>query len=194
MTINVSLGQVPINPAATFVFPQLRCCNCGTTSGISTQHQDTKVTRYFMLAGTEITFELPLPVCRDCSATLERRVPTLFHKFLVVAVVTAAVFLALIMALSQYSSRVPFITDNLFVSSVVISLIGVLSFYSLRRPNGKQTSFYQPVRIRKLDREFVSGSIRKIGFGFTNPVYLREFSQANAQALRAGLVSATQSA
>jgi hypothetical protein len=193
MTINVSLDQVRTNPEATFVFPQSRCCNCGTTSGISTQGQDTRVTRYFMLAGTEITFELPLPVCRDCSESLERRVPTLFHKFLVVAVVTAAVFLILIMALSQNSSRVPFITDNLFVSSVVISVILVFSFYSRRRPNGKQTSFYQPVRISNLDREFVSGSIRKIGFGFTNPVYLREFSQVNAQALRAGLVSATKS-
>jgi cytochrome bd-type quinol oxidase subunit 1 len=146
-----------------------------------------------MLAGTEITFELPLPVCRDCSKSLERRVPTLFHKFLVVAVVTAAVFLVLIMALSQLTTRALFITDHLFVSSVVISVILVFLFYFRRRPNGKQTSFYQPVRISKLDREFVSGAIRKIGFGFTNPVYLREFSQANTQALKAGLVSAIKS-
>jgi cytochrome bd-type quinol oxidase subunit 1 len=146
-----------------------------------------------MLAGTEITFELPLPVCRDCSKSLERRVPTLFHKFLVVAVVTAAVFLVLIMALSQITSRALFITDHLFFSSVVISVILVFLFYLRRRPNGRQTSFYQPVRISKLDREFVSGAIRKIGFGFTNPVYLREFSQANTQALKAGLVGATKS-
>jgi hypothetical protein len=193
MTINVSLGQVRINPEATFVFPQSRCCNCAATSGISTQDQNTKVTRYFLFAGTEITFEFPLPVCRDCSESLERRVPTLFHKFLVVAVITAAVFAILVMALSQISSRVPFITNNMFVSSVVISLILVFSFYSRCRPKGNQTSFYQPVRISNLDREFVSGSIRKIAFGFTNPAYLREFSQVNAQALKAGLVSASKS-
>jgi hypothetical protein len=69
---------------------------------------------------------------------------------------------------------------NLRLPGVIL----VFSFYSRRRPNGKQTSFYQPVRISELNREFVSGSIRKIGFGFTNPAYLREFSQANAQALR----------
>ena len=193
MTINVSLGQVPINPAATFVFPQSRCCNCGTTSGVSIQSQDTRVTRYFLFAGTEITFELLLPVCRDCADSLERRVPTLFHKLLVVALVTPVVSLGLIMELLQRPSGVPFITDHVFVSSVLISVIVVLLFYALRRPIGKQTSFYQPVRISKLDREFVSGAIRKIGFGFTNPMYLREFSRANAQAVKAGLVSATKS-
>jgi hypothetical protein len=193
MTINVSLGKVQINPEAAFVFPQSRCCNCGTTSGISTQTQDTKVTRYFMLAGTELTFSLPLPVCSGCSKSLVRRVPTLFHKFLVLAAFTAAVFLLLIVALSQISSAVPVLTDHLFISSLGISLVLVFLLYWLRRPTGQQTSYYQPVRIRKLDREFVSGAVKKIGFAFTNPLYLKDFSQANTQALQAGRVSATKS-
>lgn len=193
MIVNVPLGPVPINSEATFVFPSSRCCNCGTTKAIFIQDQNTKVIRYFVFAGTEITFELPLPVCRDCAQSLERRVPTLFHKFMMVAVVTAVVCLILLATLSQNPSRIPFIANNLFTSSVAIALTLVFAFYSLRRPSGTQTSFYQPVRISKLDREFVSGAIKRIGFGFTNPVYLREFSKANAPALKAGLVTATKS-
>src|ERR1700733_587703 len=32
--------------------------------------------------------------------------------------------------------------------------------------------------LKKLDREFVSGAIKKIRFGFTNTEYLRDFSKA----------------
>jgi hypothetical protein len=192
MLINIPLGSARINSEAAFVFPQSLCCNCGTTSGIATRQQNTKVTRYFMLAGTELTFELPLPVCVGCAKTLKRRVPTLFHKVLVLCMVIAALFLLLIMALSGVA-KASFIADHLFAVSVILGLLAVVVFYWLRRPSGQQTSFYQPVRIVGLDREFVSGAIRKIQFGFTNPVYLREFSKANTQALRAGFVSATRS-
>ena len=191
MTIHsLSLGEVQINPDAKFVFPQSRCCNCGTTSNISTENQNTKVTRYFMFAGTEITFDFSLPVCPDCSISLRRRVPTLFHKFLVVAAVTAAVFLLFVTVLAQVTSKVPFIAYNTFPSSLVISTILVFVFYALRRPRGNQTSVYQPVRISKLDQEFVSGDIKTIGFAFTNAMYLHDFVQANSQAVRAGLVCA----
>jgi hypothetical protein len=49
--------------------------------------------------------------------------------------------------------------------------------------------------LKKFDREFVSGAIKKIRFGFTNTEYLRDFNKANAQAqaLKAGFISASKS-
>jgi hypothetical protein len=68
-----------------------------------------------------------------------------------------------------------------------------LRWFIIRCGGPAQTSYYQPVRIKKLDREFVSGAIKKIRFGFTNTEYLRDFNKANAQALKAGSISASKS-
>jgi hypothetical protein len=68
------------------------------------------------------------------------------------------------------------------------SALGV--FYSLRRPKGSQTSFYQPVRLGKLQRTFVTGQIQSIGFSVTNDAYLRELESVNVGAIPGGYVSA----
>jgi hypothetical protein len=191
MVVSVNLGQVQMHPGARFAFPQSRCCNCGSTSGVSTHNQNTKVTRYFGFAGTELTFEFPLPACSRCASSLSRRPATLFHRFLVLAMVTALVFLLLISALLDMNAQPTGVLSNhLFLTSFVVSLILVSVFYWFRRPSGKQTSFYQPVRIMALDREFVSGGIKRVELGFTQPIYLRDFTQANAEAIKAGFVRA----
>lgn len=194
MVISVNLGEVQTHPGARFTFPQSRCCNCGATGGVSTRNQNTRVTRYFGLAGTELTFEFALPACSGCASSLSRRPPTLFHRFLVLGMVTAAVFLVLIMVfLARNSQSAGFLSEHLFLSSLVLSIILVSVFYWFRRPSGKQTSFYQPVGINALDREFVSGGIKRIELGFTQPAYMRDFTQANAQAIKGGFVRARAS-
>ena len=51
-----------------------------------------------------------------------------------------------------------------------------------------QTSGRAP-RHKRTVHECVSGGIKRVELGFTQPTYLRDFTQANAEAIRAGFCS-----
>ena len=59
--------------------------------------------------------------------------------------------------------------------------------YALRRPTGQQTSFEQPVRLRKVKQRF-TGEVTGYTLAFTQPDYAREFTAANQPAVEAGAV------
>ena len=50
-------------------FPPAFCCNCGDID-CSSEPQDTRITRYFFMAGTETTFVLNIPVCARCRKSI----------------------------------------------------------------------------------------------------------------------------
>ena len=50
-------------------------------------------------------------------------------------------------------------------------------------PATGQSSYFQPVRIPQLKREFLSGAVTAIGFSFTNREYAAAFSQLNREAI-----------
>jgi hypothetical protein len=178
------------SPALTF--PTAFCCNCGDLNCLN-EVQDTRITRFFGIGGTETTFKLPIPVCVACRKTTRRRPAGFFGRLLVSGVLIGAWFLALI-ALGSYIVWPLWIGDHLFAISVLLGLVTTLVFYRLRRAKPPKTSFYQPVRIKEANVQFAgvmsgSGQVMFMKLAFTNPDYLNVFTQANRDAIQAGHIS-----
>ncbi len=187
MTTPILAGKAKFKDDVQFAFPADFCCNCGKKTDIERTEQDTKVTTYLFGGGTEITFKFPLPFCRECIPSSKRRPKNIFHRILVFLVLFGAVALALIVS-ELFIPQGTVISEHLVPISLVASLSFTIIWISLNRPKGKQTSYFQPVRIRKLKREFISGDITKIVFSFTNKAYERAFSAKNKEAVSTGTV------
>ena len=170
-------------------FPTAFCCNCSALDCAS-EIQDTRVTRYFGLGGTETTFHLPVPVCARCRASTRRRPRGFFTGLLVFASCVAAAFLLL--WLPGLSLAYPdWLRAHLFAISLVPAIAGFVLLWRLRRPKAPQTSFYQPVRIKVANvavSDMASGAGRVVfmKLAFTNPDYLDLFRNANREAIEAG--------
>lgn len=170
-------------------FPTSFCCNCGDTNCVS-ELQDTRVTRYFGIGGTETTFQLPVPVCAVCRKSTRRRPSGFFSKLLVTAAVVCVVFMALL-ALASSTTYPLWIADHLFGISVGIAVAGTFLFYRMRRAKPPRTSFYQPVRIKEVNVQVTDimageGHVAFMKLAFTNPDYLNVFVNANRDAIKAG--------
>jgi hypothetical protein len=181
------------SPALTF--PTAFCCNCGDTNCVS-EIQDTRVTRYFAIFGTETTFHLPLPICAACRRTTRRRPAGFFSRLLVLAIMVACWFL-LLLAIAGSTTPPPWIADNLFIISLVLGAILAVVFYRFRRAKPPRTSFYQPVRIKQADVRIGGvmngpGQVAYMKLAFTNPDYLNVFMNANREAIKAGHVAVVQ--
>jgi hypothetical protein len=177
------------------VFPKAFCCNCGDMNCMS-EIQDTRVTRYFGLGGTETTFRLAVPVCARCRRSTRRRPQGFFAQFLIVALGTGVAFLALLMFGSTV--QLPqWIAEHSFTWSVLLSLAVMAGVWRLRRPRPPMTSFYQPVRIKAADvrlSELMSGAghVAYMKLAFTNRDYLNVFVNANRDAIQAGHLAAVK--
>lgn len=181
---------VPVSPDFGFAFPTDLCCNCAALTDLSILEQDTRLTRYFLMGGSEITFRLRLPYCRSCASSAKRRPVSLFHKLLVFGLFYFGVFAVLLltgMALESES-----LLDHTALLSGVLGLVATVLWYAVQRPNPHQSSYYQPVRITRLRQKFFSGMVRGIGFAFTNAVYRQRFESINAQAIAAGQLQSQQ--
>jgi hypothetical protein len=170
-------------------FPMNFCCNCGDTNCVN-EIQDTRVTRYFGLGGTETTFRLAVPVCAACRRSTRRRPQGFFPKLLMVAAATCVAFLALL-ALGSTAQLPVWIADHLLWLSLSVALALMMLVWRLRRPKPPQTSFYQPVRIKKADVQLTdlasgAGHVAFMKLAFTNPDYLNVFVNANREAIAAG--------
>jgi len=174
------------------VFPTGFCCNCGDTNCMN-ELQDTRVTRYFGIGGTETTFQLAVPVCVACRKTTRRRPASFFGRLLVLAVLVCTWFLALIL-LATYVILPSWIADHVLVISAVLGLVVTIIFYRMRRATPPKTSFYQPVRIKEASVHFAGimsgpGQVVFMKLAFTNPDYLNVFSHANREAIESGRLS-----
>jgi hypothetical protein len=181
------------SPALTF--PTGFCCNCGDTN-CTTETQDTRVTRYFGIGGTETTFQLAVPVCAACRRTTRRRPARFFGRLLVFALLTAAWFLALVLLASPATWPL-WVTDHRFAISTLLGFVTASVFYRLRRARPPMTSFYQPVRIKEASVHFAGvmggpGQVVFMKLAFTNPDYLHAFMHANREAMEAGHVAAVR--
>ncbi len=187
--LTIPLGNVKFAKDVVFSFPVSLCCNCGATGNLKIIEQDTRQTKYLILGGTEMTFRLPLPFCPGCAASAKRRPRSIVHYSLLALFVFWATFFGLIVV-GDVMLSMPMLSQHLVAISAVFTalLIGLLLIVS--RPKGKQTSYFHPVRIRKLKREFVSGTVTAIRFAFTNPDYARVFANDNQAAIRNNKVEA----
>ena len=163
-------------------FPTKLCCNCGRTDSLQTVVQDTRVTRYFFLGGSEITFNLQLPFCPECIATARRRPISLVKKLLVFIITFGASVLALTIVAELFLSN-KLLPDHIIYLSLGASTAFIFIISFLRMPTGHQTSFYQPVRITSLKQEFFSGDVKKANIYFTNSLYASEFTALNQESI-----------
>ena len=176
-------------------FPTTFCCNCGDTNCVG-EIQDTRVTRYFGIGGTETVFQLPVPVCATCRRSTRRRAPGFFARLLVFALAISAFFLALLMFASMVTLP-DWLGTHLFGISVGFAVLLMALILKLRRPQPPMTSFYQPVRIRDVRVQVTDvmqgyGHVAYMKLAFTNPDYLDVFMNANREAIRAGNLAAVK--
>jgi len=176
-------------------FPAAFCCNCGDTNCVS-EIQDTRVTRYFGIGGSETIFHLPVPVCAACRRSTRRRAPGFFARLLVLALTVGVFFLALLM-LASIVMLPDWIGTHLFGISVGLAGLLMLLVLKLRRPKPPKTSFYQPVRIKEVRVHVTDvmngyGQVAFMKLAFTNPAYLNLFSDANREAIRIGTLAAVK--
>lgn len=182
-------------PTPQLSFPATSCCNCGDLD-CQGEVQDTRVTRFFGVRGTESTFHLTLPVCVACRKTLQRRPPGFFSILFVLAVGVAVPWLVLYW-LASPTQPPPWIDAHRFAISAVLGAVATLMFYRLRRAKPPKTSFYQPVRIKQAKVQFGGvmggpGHVAYLKLAFTNPDYLKVFIDANPDAINDGHASAVK--
>lgn len=173
----------------SFVFPDDICANCGTTERVARIEQDTRVTRYLLGGGTELTFALPIGLCGDCMDTSTKRPISVFGwliRFALFASILACLLIGVMMV-----ADIPALADHTLWLAACGAVILVVLMMMRKRPAPGQTSYFQPVRVTGTKRDFVSGTVRSIRFGFTNPDYERRFQHLNADVIRQGLVDAT---
>lgn len=181
------------HPELSFAFPTSRCCNCGGKTALSVKPQDTKLTRYIGIGGTEVTLSLPLCVCARCAPTLRRRPPTWFTRVLTWLALGAALFLAAVtLGEPMLSGLGAWFNGNLFPISLAVSAAVMGLAIRLRQPGHDQSSFFQPVRLLDVNRRFNSPYIEGVALSFSNAAYLRDFVQLNAEGLKAGYIQAHQ--
>lgn len=181
--------------SAALIFPTAFCCNCGDTNCMN-EVQDTRITRWFGIGGSETTFKLPIPVCAACRRTTRRRPAGFFGRVLVFGVLACAWFLLLV-ALGSYIAWPLWIADHVFAIGVGLAIVCAFAFYRLRRAQPPMTSFYQPVRIKEANVQFDgimsgAGQVVFMKLAFTNPDYLNAFVHANREAIQAGRVAAVR--
>lgn len=173
-------------------FPATFCCNCGNTDCAS-EPQQTRVARFHGFGGHQATFQFVIPVCAACLKTTRRR-PSGWAPRALVWLVTTAVLTG---ALYWWSSRAvlpAWLATNLLAVGAVVSLVLVVLFYRLRRPKPPQTSWYQPVRIKRVRMQFgeTAGQVSFMKLAFTNHDYLNVFASANRDAIQAKIVAAVK--
>jgi hypothetical protein len=176
-------------------FPAAFCCNCGATNCVS-EIQDTRVTRYFGIGGSETIFHLPVPVCAACRRSTRRRAPGFFARLLVLALAVGVFFLALLMFASMVTLP-DWIGAHLFGISVGLAVLLLVLVVRLRRPKPPQTSFYQPVRIKEVRVHVTDvmngyGQVAFMKLAFTNSAYLDVFTTTNRDAIRIGTLAAVK--
>ncbi|MEJ0084142.1 MAG: hypothetical protein WDO72_00535 [Pseudomonadota bacterium] len=170
-------------------FPAAFCCNCGDSNCVN-EIQDTRVTRFFGIGGSETIFHLPVPVCAACRRSTRRRAPGFFARLLVFALAVGVFFLGSLL-LASTATPPEWIAAHLFGISVGLAVALMLLVLKLRRPKPPQTSFYQPVRIREVRVHVTDvmngyGQVAYMKLAFTNPAYLDVFVNANHGAIQAG--------
>jgi hypothetical protein len=186
-----------VGPAMNF--PTTFCCNCGAIDCVK-ELQDTRVTRYFGIGGSETTFHLPVPVCAICRRTTRRRPSGFFAKLLVIFLASAGLLFTFLLLGSTSTWPVwlsLWFAKNMFWLSALLALVFTFVFYRIRRPRAPQTSFYQPVRIKVANLKFtdVTSGAANVAFmklAFTNPEYLVAFRDANQDSMNAGLLEAVK--
>lgn len=177
------LVDLPIKSDVPLRAPSEICCNCGSSVNVRPTATDLRRMPLMGFAGAEIKLTLPFPYCESCAVTARRRRPTALGVIAVsslLALVLGMCWLFLGPQLSEESTAY-------VVAPVILALsfAAVIGFYSLRKPAGEQTSYYQPVRLKNTGHKWPA-DITGLELAFTNGRYAESFSGANQAAILAG--------
>ncbi|MYN05135.1 hypothetical protein GTP41_23850 [Pseudoduganella sp. DS3] len=128
----------------------------------------------------EIKVVLPFPYCEICAITANRRRPS------VLGVIAVSSLLSLIFGMFWIFFG-PQLPEEQIIYMVVPILIAlsfslVLGSYALRKRSKGQTSFYQPVKLKKTGHRWPA-DVTGLELAFTNPQYAQKFSLANQSVL-----------
>lgn len=185
MTIYSTSRELQSNIAINF--PSEKCCNCGTSVKLSHVATDLKRTRFMLLGGTEITLKPSLPYCTDCVKTAGRQFVGVGSKLLVSVIVFCLLMISLAFIPDMITRVLP--TGIMLPMFFILACALVFGFYSLRKPVGAQTSYYQPVRLRKVKQKF-TGEIIGYALAFTNQQYKQDFVAVNQEAVGKQVIEA----
>jgi hypothetical protein len=177
------LINLPIKSDVPLVAPAKYCCNCGSEKNVKAEQTDLRRMPLTGLAGAEIKVSLPFPYCELCTKTASRRRPAVIGILVISALISMLLGMAWLFVGPQTSEEA--ITHVVAPAIVAISLALVLSFYALKRPSGRQTSYFQPVKLINTGHNWPA-DITDLELGFTNKQYADSFSQANAAAISLG--------
>jgi len=174
--------SMKVTSDVTISFPQDICCNCGATERLSRLTTPLNVVRYMIFAGTEITINPELPYCAACTKSAKRRPGGIMTKLLY------GLLLAFLLGFAGTFVLPPSLAgEHIFIYSLVLALAILFGIETLKKPKGRQTSYYQPVRLKKVRQKF-SGRITGFIFAFTNGAYERKFTEANRAAVSDGSI------
>jgi hypothetical protein len=140
--------------------------------------------------GSEYTFRLPLPFCQSCEVTAKRRPATFFHKGLVFGLLFAVGLLAV--TITGIATGWLWPMEHPVLISMAFAAAVSFPWYSSRRPEPGQSSYYQPVRLLKLRQKFLSGVITGVKFGFSNHLYAEHLVSVNHEAVSSGILEITR--
>lgn len=169
----------PIDDELKLRVPQFFCCNCGEAQEIRPVATPLGIQRIARLR-KGIAFQLELPYCRRCARSATRKPVGSIAKWIIAGLVAVAIgMLALITPLRDVLGAFAFYATAAAVFAIV------LGCYSLQKPKGTQTSYYQPVRVTEVERQ-PSGRVAALTLSFTHARYARSFASANAETISRG--------
>ncbi len=164
----ISVLQEP-GSNGTINFPRDICCNCGTSEGLSS-----------LRTPLNDGIAPELPYCGMCEESATRKPSGIIAKLLysiLLAVLISVAGLAILPA-----TMTMHMGENILVYSMVLAVVMVFWYSGSKRHTGRQTSHYQPVRLKKVRRK-LRGQSGGYVFAFTNPAYETMFAEANRAAI-----------
>lgn len=178
---------VAIADDLTLRLPQFFCCNCGSAQEI---RPITTMIRYRVLGRPEVTIRPQLPYCRGCTKSSKREPVGLVKKAVVAALFALA--LALIVSIVPLPHLPRLVSEHIFYVAAAVALAVVFAFYALQKPRDNQTSYHQPLRLKRARQER-SGRIVNLTLAFTNEKYAEMFIAANKEVISIGAVAVLSS-
>lgn len=133
-----------ISAELSLTTPPVSCCNCGGGGPVSFVETPMKQVRYFFVFGTELTLTEYFPYCANCTGTAGRIRQGWLGKALVACLLTAALFLALVIAAESLPKLM---SENLFRSAMVMGGLFAATWFYCLDWSRKGRTYYQPVSL-----------------------------------------------
>jgi len=159
------------------------CCNCGARGELELVETPLKKVRYFFIFGTELTLTEFFPYCAKCVKTAARVRQCWMAKALTVCLVSAAVFLALVISAESLPKT---LSENLFRSSVVIAVLLTAAYFYLQEWGRRGRTYYLPVSL--VDARVDGGQLEKLRLKFYNAKYAAIVKKANPELIRSRIL------